>query len=78
MIKQLLVLILNLYSFLLIAHAAMTWFKIDDNHPTKLFIGKAVKPVLEPVKKVIPPFNGIDLSVLVVLFGIYLIRPYLS
>jgi uncharacterized protein YggT (Ycf19 family) len=56
----------------------MTWFKIDDNHPTKLFIGKAVKPVLEPVKKVIPPFNGIDLSVLVVLFGIYLIRPYLS
>ena len=69
--------ILNIYSFVLIAHAAMTRFKIDDNHPTKVFIGKAVKPVLEPVKKVIPPFKGVDLSVLVVLIGIQMVRGYL-
>tara|TARA_B100001093_G_scaffold520283_1_gene614255 strand:- start:4022 stop:4261 length:240 start_codon:yes stop_codon:yes gene_type:complete len=70
-------LFLNLYSFALLAHVVMTWFKVEDNHPFKLFIGKIVNPVLEPVKKVLPPFNGIDFSVVAVLILIQIVRNFL-
>lgn len=68
---------LDLFSFALIAHAAMSWFKVDDNHQFKLFVEKIVQPVLAPVKKAIPPFNGIDLSVVAVLFLIQFVKNYL-
>jgi YggT family protein len=65
---------LNLYSFVLIAYAIMSWIKMDAEHPTKKFLGKIVDPVLKPVKKIIPPVGGFDLSLLAVLFLIQLIR----
>lgn len=65
---------LNLYSIVLIAYAIMSWIKMDAEHPTKKFLGKIVDPVLKPVKKIIPPVGGFDLSIVAVLFVIQLIR----
>ena len=42
------------------------------------FLRSMVEPALAPVRKVLPPMGGLDFSVLVVLFVIYLIRAALT
>ena len=65
---------LDLYSIVLIVYAFMSWVKLNEDHPTKKFVEKLVEPVLKPVRKVIPPVNGFDLSVIAVLFLIQIMQ----
>jgi YggT family protein len=59
---------LQIYSLILIARAVLTWFpQVDRKNQIVQFIFKATEPVLEPVRRVLPTFNGIDFSVMVVL-----------
>ena len=59
---------LQIYSLILIIRAALTWFpQIDRNNQIVQIIFQITEPVLEPVRRVLPTFNGIDFSVLVVL-----------
>jgi YggT family protein len=74
MLFKLLDIVLDLYSIVLIASAIMSWVKINEEHPTKKFVEKLVEPVLKPVRKVIPPINGFDLSVIAVLLLIQIIQ----
>jgi YggT family protein len=61
-------LVLQIYSLILIIRAALTWFpQVDRNNQIVQFIFKITEPVLEPVRRVLPTFNGVDFSVLVVL-----------
>ena len=66
--------LLQLYSFALIGYAILSWIKVDQQHPTVKFLKKIVVPVLDPVRKVIPPVGGFDLSVIAVLFLIQFVR----
>lgn len=60
--------ILQVFSLILIIRAALTWFpQVDRNNEIVRFIFQITEPVLEPVRRVLPPFNGIDFSVLAVL-----------
>lgn len=65
---------LQIYSLILIARAVMTWFpQIDRKNQIVQFIFKVTEPVLEPVRRILPTFNGIDFSVFVVLVLISII-----
>jgi YggT family protein len=66
--------LLELYSIALITYVALSWFKVDPQHPSVKFLKKIVDPVLDPVRKVVPPVGGFDLSVIAVLFLIHFIR----
>lgn len=60
--------VLQIYSLILIIRAALTWFpQVDRNNPIVRVIFQITEPVLEPVRRVLPPYNGIDFSVLAVL-----------
>lgn len=50
--------LLELYSIALIAYVALSWFKVDPQHPSVKFLKKIVDPVLDPVRKVVPPVGG--------------------
>jgi YggT family protein len=63
--------LLEIYSYVLIAHALMSWIRPDPYHPVVTFLNKVCEPVMEPVRRVIPPIAGMDLSILVVLVGIH-------
>jgi YggT family protein len=66
--------ILNLFSLILIIRSVLTWFpQVDHSNPIVKFIFQITEPILEPVRRVLPPYNGIDFSSMVVLIGIYIL-----
>ena len=69
---------LTLFSLLLVAYAMISWVRPDLNNSVVRFLRSMVEPVLTSVRKVLPPRGGVDFSVLVVLFVIYLLRAALA
>lgn len=71
---QLLDLILSIYIWLIIARTIISWVNPSPYHPVVRFLYKTTEPVLGPVRKLIPPLTGLDLSPVVVIFLIYLFK----
>ncbi|MBF0286258.1 MAG: YggT family protein [SAR324 cluster bacterium] len=68
---------LDLYTFILIARALISWVSPDPYNKIVQFLHQITEPVLAPVRRVIPPIAGMDLSVLVVLLGVQFLRSVL-
>lgn len=71
---QLLDLVLSVYVWLIIARAIISWVNPSPYHPVVRFLYKATEPVLAPVRRLIPPLAGLDLSPVVVIFLIYFLK----
>jgi len=73
--------ILQLYSYVIIAAALITWVSPDPRNPIVIFLRRATEPVLEPVRRLLPPWRtaGLDLSPVIVLLVIQFVAlPLLS
>ncbi|MBF0238014.1 MAG: YggT family protein [SAR324 cluster bacterium] len=68
---------LGLYSFCLLGYAVMSWIQFDPLHPVNRFLSRACEPVLTPIRRTIPPIGNLDISVVVALVGIHIIRTLL-
>ncbi|RIK42023.1 MAG: hypothetical protein DCC55_10060 [Chloroflexi bacterium] len=77
---QLLGLLLQLYSFLILARVLMTWIpNLDPYNPAVQMLTQVTDPVLEPARRLIPPIGMIDISPIVVMIVIqFLARALLS
>lgn len=72
----------NIYIGIIVAQVAVSWLLAFDiiniKHPQAQnlvrLLQKATDPVYRPLRKYIPPIGGIDLSPLVVLLGLGLLR----
>ena len=79
-------LILEIYMWIIIATAVMSWlisFRIINTYsrPVSLiseFLYRATEPVLRPLRRFLPNFGGLDISPVVVLIAIWLIRMELA
>jgi len=71
--------VLELYSWVLLARALMSWIpNLDPYNPIVQFLYQITEPVLEPVRRIIPPLGGmIDISIIVVFFAIFILRQML-
>ena len=65
------------YSLLIILYVLMSWLQL----PYSIWVGRVrgflhdtVEPVLRPIRAVLPPLGGFDLSPLVALFGISILQ----
>lgn len=63
---NILVWLVNLYSLILLVYAVLSWIP-DLRGPWTNVIGSLVEPLLMPLRRVIPPLGGLDLSFLVLL-----------
>ncbi|HEU5188984.1 MAG TPA: YggT family protein [Methylomirabilota bacterium] len=68
--------LLDLYSYVIIAAALITWVSPDPRNPIVQFLFKATEPVLRPVRNLLPPWRtgGLDLSPLIVIIAIQFIE----
>lgn len=68
---------------LLLIHVVFSWIPRppDPLMPMVRGIDRLLSPVLEPIRRVLPPVRmggmGLDLSVLVLFFGIYILQALL-
>jgi YggT family protein len=66
--------ILNIYTWVIIIAALISWVNPDPYNPIVRFLYRVTEPVLRPVRRRLGIFGGIDFSPLVVLLGIMFLR----
>ncbi len=64
--------IFSLLFFILIIRALLSWFS-QGRSPIEHVMHQLTEPLLKPVRRIIPPIGGLDLSVLVVLVALQFI-----
>lgn len=83
-VLRMLVLLIRLYFFGILIYALLSWVSPGQWNPLTGVLASLTEPVLRPVRRLIPPIGGLDLSPLFVLVGLQalliLVRlpPYLS
>lgn len=66
-ILKLVVLTLNLYTFTLFVQAILSWVGPGVSNPAGSVLWSVNEPILRPVRRVLPPMAGLDLSPLLVI-----------
>ena len=61
--------VLTLLFWILVIRALLSWFS-QGRSPVEYVMYQLTEPVLAPVRRILPPLGGLDLSVLVVLIGL--------
>lgn len=62
--------IVRLYFFAILVHVIMSWVNPGAWNPVISVLHSLVQPVLRPVRRLVPPIGGLDLSPLFVLIGL--------
>ncbi|MFU8896787.1 MAG: YggT family protein [Gammaproteobacteria bacterium] len=60
----------RLYFFAILAHVILSWVSPGHWNPLISVLHSLTQPVLRPVRRIIPPIGGLDLSPLFVLIGL--------
>ena len=71
-----LILLLQILSFAFIARAILSWFNIGPSssiYPAWKALYRMTEPILAPIRRVLPPMGGIDLSIFLVIIAINVI-----
>jgi YggT family protein len=69
---------LELYKWVIIISALITWVNPDPSNPIVQVLRRLTEPVYEYIRRYIPTsINGIDLSPIIVIFGIFFIQQLL-
>ncbi len=76
---EILSLVLQLYSYVLLARALVSWIpNLDPYNPVVQLLFQITEPVLEPIRKIIPPLGGMmDISIMVAFIGIVALQSLL-
>jgi YggT family protein len=65
--------LLSMLFWVLVIRAILSWFSQGYN-PVEAMLHQITEPLLAPVRKILPPIGGLDLSVLVVIIGLQFLR----
>jgi YggT family protein len=69
--------VLDIYMYIIIGRAIVSWVNPDPYNPIVRFLYKATEPVLYRVRRIMPDLGGVDLSPLVVILAIYFLKAFL-
>lgn len=67
-------LIVTIYFWSVIAIVVASWIAPTSSHPALQLIGQLTEPVMAPVRKVMPPMGGLDLSPIAVFLLLNVIK----
>lgn len=73
-LAQLLDLTFNFYFFAIIIRAVLSWLQPGTRNPAASLLHSLTEPLLRPSRRWLPPIEAIDLSPLLPLLGIQLLR----
>lgn len=73
-IGTLLLLVLQIYSWMIIGYILMSWFPNARESSIGQFLGSLVEPYLSPFRKIIPPLGMIDISPIVAILTLHFAR----
>lgn len=66
--------LIDLYSLIIIAAVILSWVRLDPRHPLAAVVYGLMEPVLAPIRRALPPMGGLDLSPMVVLIALQVLK----
>jgi YggT family protein len=72
-IVQIIGLVFTLLWIVVLADVIVSWI-LDPFHPIRRFLDSIVQPLLDPIRRLVPPVGGIDLSPLILLIVLDIVR----
>ena len=67
----------NVFIYALIIQAILSWIPNSGGNPVQAMVAAIGAPVLRPMRNIIPPLGGIDLTVFFTIIGLFAIRIFL-
>ena len=64
----------NVFIYALIIQAILSWLPNAGGNPVQAMVAAISEPVLRPLRKLIPPMGGIDLTVFFTIIGLFAVR----
>jgi YggT family protein len=64
----------NVFLYAIVIQAILSWITPDPYHPLYSLLTDLVEPILHPCRRLIPPLGGLDLSPLVALIGLQVLK----
>ncbi len=64
----------TLLELAILARVLLSWVRLDSYHPVVNFVYQITEPILRPLRNIIPPLGMIDISPIVALILMDIIR----
>jgi YggT family protein len=66
--------LIDLYSLVVLVAVILSWVPLDQRNPLVTITHALTEPVLAPIRRVIPPMGGLDLSAMVLLIALQILK----
>lgn len=73
-VPELIELCINIFLFSILIQVIFSWVNPGAYNPLTSLIGYLTEPIMRPVRRMIPPMGGLDLSPMVAMIGLYLLQ----
>jgi YggT family protein len=67
-------LVLDAYSFVVLVSVVVSWLSLAEDNPIVRVTQTLTEPVLSPIRRLLPTGAGLDISPMVLLLGIRLLK----
>lgn len=67
-------LLISIFLFAILARVILSWINPDPYHPIVALLGSITDPLMRPAQRLLPPLGGIDLSPMLVMIALVLLR----
>jgi YggT family protein len=64
------ILVVQFYFYAVLVYALLSWFAGAAYNPAGQILARVCEPLLAPIRRVIPPLGGLDLSALFLMIGL--------
>jgi YggT family protein len=66
--------LIDLYSLVVLVAVILSWVPLDRRNPLVTITQSLTEPALAPIRKVLPPMGGLDLSPMVLLIALQILK----
>ena len=77
MIADLLRTLIDVYAMIILVRVVLSWLPVDRDQAWARFIVDVTEPLVGPIRRILPPFGGLDFSPLVAMLLLQLLRNFL-
>jgi YggT family protein len=71
---QLIASLIDLYSLVVLAAVIMSWLPGSRHNAIGMIVFRLTEPALAPIRRLLPPMAGVDLSAMVLLLSLQLLK----
>ncbi len=65
--------VMEIVAFLLVARALVSWFPDLQRHQIVQLLFEITDPILEPLRKLIPPVGRFDFTIMITVFTLFIV-----